>query len=134
MDDLWGLVAIVVVVIRKAKIEVGQDVQLPRGVIPLFPALFPTRIRGGCLRRGQRKATDASLIFQGLYLIPQLFPLRWISKGFRGRTWVRRTVCDALVLVREAGGDLKDLLSRGIWSHVKRSKEETCGNRSIKSG
>lgn len=29
------------------------------------------------------------------------------------------------MLVREAGGDLKDLLSRGMPPHVKRSKEET---------
>ena len=78
-------------------------------------------VRGGYLRRGRRKGTNASLIFQCLYLIPQSFPLRWGSDGCLGRTWARRTAWEALVLVREVGGDLNDLLSRGIVSHVNRS-------------
>ena len=65
--------------------------------------------------------TNASLIFQCLYLIPQSFPLRWVSDGCLGRTWARRTAWEALVLVREVGGDLNDLLSRGMVPHVKRS-------------
>ena len=43
------------------------------------------------------------------------------SDGCLGRTWARRTAWEALVLVREVGGDLKDLLSRGMGPHVKRS-------------
>jgi len=62
--------AIVVLLVGGAEIEIGQDVQLPCRVIPLFPALLQTKIRGECVRRGGRNVTDASLIFQSLYLIP----------------------------------------------------------------